>query len=597
MTSVHSKRLQLLEEALRSKGWHGYCLAYADHFLNEFIPDSDRRLAWLSGFTGSAGLALLNSKGKHALFVDGRYTLQARQEVDLQCFEVLPWTDAALLAWVQTAYAEGDMMGFDPWCHSFSGLIRYQKLLQTTGIVWDATAANPIDSLWEGRPSPPQQAFRAHLEMFAGKTSSAKRQEIVQSNPQVDAWLLTSNTSIAWLLNVRGADLPCTPVNRCYGVLYKDTSVDLFIPSLDQVSHELLEGLQPCRFYLLEALSERLATAFTSQNRVGYDPAYTPFGWVSLCEQLPSPPKLCSMPDPCLLPRACKNDSELKQITQAYEWDGLAWICWRHWLATLGDTAQETELSVAEKLHAFRQQQPYYEGPSFETIAGHGPNGAIVHYRATPDTVRALTQSHLLLVDSGGQYANGGTTDTTRTLALGPPTTAQKEHYTRVLKGHISLASLVFPHQTTGVQIDGFARRALWEIGCDYDHNTGHGVGSFLSVHEGPQGISQRAITPLVPGMLLSNEPGYYEEGAYGIRLESVVQVALHTFPNRLCFKTLTLVPFEPDLVAVSLLTKEEQTWLAAYHQRILDTLAPRLPPDVQTWLSGFVAPFLAMKQ
>ncbi|MGL5784196.1 MAG: aminopeptidase P family protein [Alphaproteobacteria bacterium] len=596
MVSVYAKRLQCLEEALRSKEWHGFCLAYADRFLNEFIPDSDKRLAWLSGFTGSAGLAFLNSKGKHALFVDGRYTLQARQEVDLPCFEVLPWTDAALLTWVQTTYGKGDVMGFDPWCHSFAGMDRYQKLLEPTGIVWDAAAVNPIDSLWEDRPPPPQQAFRIHPEVFAGKTSSAKRQEIVDSNPQVDAWLLASNASIAWLLNVRGADLPCTPVNRCYGVLYKDTSVDLFLPSQDQVSPELLERLQPCRLYPLEALAEQLAAVFTSQSVVGYDPAYTPFGWVDLCEKLSSSPKLRAMPDPCLLPKACKNEGELKQIAQAYEWDGMAWICWRHWLETLADTAQETELSVAEKLHTFRQQQPYYEGPSFETIAGHGPHGAIVHYRAIPKTARALTQNHLLLVDAGGQYTNGGTTDTTRTLALGLPTLAQKEHYTQVLKGHISLASLVFPHQTTGAQIDGFARRALWEAGCDYDHGTGHGVGSFLSVHEGPQGISSRATTPFVPGMLISNEPGYYEEGAYGIRLESVVQVALHTLPNRLCFKTLTLVPFEPNLVEVSLLTKEEQSWLAAYHQRIVDTLAHRLPLDVQAWLPGFVAPFLAME-
>jgi Xaa-Pro aminopeptidase len=595
MDSLHSKRLQRLEEALQAKGRKGFLLAYTDRFLNEFIPDSDRRLAWLTGFTGSAGLALLGTGGKHALFVDGRYTLQARQEVDLQRYEVLPWTDAALLAWVQTTSTTGDLFGFDPWCHSFAGLTRYQKLLEPTGILWEATSTHPIDALWEDRPPPPQQAFQAHPDAFAGKTSLEKRQEIVQSNPQVEAWLLASNTSLAWLLNVRGSDLPYTPVNRCYGILYADTSVDLFIPSLAQASAELLKTLQPCRLYPLNALPERLAEV-APQQVIAYDPAETPFGWVALCTQLSPSPQLRAMPDPCLLPRACKNETEIAHISKAYEGDGMAWICWRHWLDTLTDTTQETELSASSKLDFFRQQQPHYVGPSFETIAGHGPNGAIVHYRPTPANTRTLTQGHLLLMDAGGQYANGGTTDTTRTLALGAPTPAQKEHYTRVLKGHMSLASLVFPHPITGVQIDGFARRFLWEVGCDYDHGTGHGVGSFLSVHEGPQGISPRATTPLAPGMLLSNEPGYYEEGAYGIRLESVVLVEPHRLPNRLRFQTLTLVPFEPDLIVYALLTPDEQRWLAEYHQRILDTLAHRLPQAVQVWLKAFVAPLLALQ-
>lgn len=572
--------LQRLSFVLQEQGLAGFLVPRTDEFLNEFISPYAQRLAWLTGFSGSAGLAVV-MRQKTFLFVDGRYTLQAAQEVNRDLVEVRSWTWSHVEAVLQENLGEGDVLGYDPWLHSFQDQERYQKRAQQKGFSLKALEANPIDGLWEDQPLRPQAPVQVHPLEYSGKSSEEKRHAICAAQPHIHLWILTAPTSLAWLLNIRGHDVPYTPVAQAYGLLHHNGNVDLFIDLL-KVSAETRAFLGqtvhlfPLRDFLPHLQEKSLG------KKVSLDPAQTPAALAPFLSKA----SCVFQPDPCLLPKALKNKAELRGIKKAHLADGIAMVRFLHWLKTIPLDGSESELSITQKLEGFRQKDPDYRGPSFDTIAGHGPNGAIIHYRATPQSNRPLTRETLFLLDSGGQYACGGTTDITRTIALGPPTVQQKAHYTRVLKGHIALARTIFPPGTSGHQLDAIARLPLWSVGLDFEHGTGHGVGSYLAVHEGPQSISPKGQpVALQPGMVLSNEPGYYQAGHYGIRLENLMVViekpGLSPF---LGFEPLTLVPFEPQLIDETLLSQEEKVWLEAYHQHVCTALLCYLEEPVQQW-------------
>lgn len=581
-TFPNPKPLQALRLFLQHKGFDGFFIPRTDEFLNEFIPSYAQRLAWLTGFTGSAGLALVTLH-KAILFVDGRYTLQAAQEVDPDWVEIQSWTFTNVDATLRENFPQGSCLAYDPWLHNLQDKERYHKKAEEYGFSFQALDVNPIDALWKDQPPRPKAPLYVHPLEFSGCAFKDKLLSLCAAHPDIQLWVLTEATSLAWLLNIRGGDIPYTPIPQAYGILYQDGAFDFFL-DLSKISQEIRDFLgEHVQFFPLEDFSARLRQKARGK-KVSVDPIQTP----SALEPFLSEATLILQPNPFILPKALKNETELKGIQKAHLVDGIAMTRFLYWLSSIPLDGSENELSVAQKLEKFRQENEHYRGPSFETIAAHGPNGAIVHYCPTPQRNRPLTGGTLFLLDSGGQYAFGGTTDITRTIALGTPTAPQKEFYTRVLKGHIALARAIFPPGTSGYQLDILARLPLWQKGCDFDHGTGHGVGSYLAVHEGPQSISpKKSSIALQPGMVLSNEPGYYETGAYGIRLENlIVVVERKDLAPMLGFETLTLVPFDPQLIAEQLLSPDEKAWIDAYHRQICKILFPHLEVSVQQWLT-----------
>lgn len=580
-SSSSLERIQSLGLFLQQYGLAGLWIPRTDEFLNEFIPAYAERLAWLTGFRGSAGLALATLH-KTILFVDGRYTLQAHQEVNPDLVTVKSWTDAAVEAELRENFQRGDVVGYDPWLHSIRDSERFERSAQEVGFKLRPLSMNPIDTLWKDQPARPKASLFPHPLVYSGCSFEEKRLLIKAAHFDIDFWVLTSNTSLAWLLNIRGGDIPYTPVSQAYGLLDQGGELDLFV-DLSKVSDKLRAFLEDSvHFFPLEEFSFHLQNK-TRGKKVSVDPTQTPAAVGTLLSEA----TVVFQPDPCILPRALKNKTEIEGMKRAHIEDAVALVRFLHWLSEIPLDGSENEFSAAQKLEKFRQENEAYQGPSFETIAGHGPNGAIVHYRPPPQVSRPLTTEALFLVDSGGQYAFGGTTDVTRTMALGAPTAQQKEHYTRVLKGHIAIARAVFPPGTCGSQLDILARLPLWEKGLDFDHGTGHGVGSYLAVHEGPQNISRKGPQiPLQPGMILSNEPGYYQPGKYGIRLENlVIVVEKEHAPSMMGFETITFVPFDHQLINIDLLTEDEKSWINDYHQQIYTALSPHLDVLVRQWL------------
>jgi len=588
-------RLAALRAECARRGLAGFIVPRADEHQGEYVPGRAQRLAWLTGFTGSAGLAVVLPEAA-AIFIDGRYTLQVGDEVDTRAFTPLHLTDDPPAKWVGARLEPGQRLGYDPWLHTVESVERFETACKSAGGVLVACPDNPLDAVWERRPPAPIAPVVPHELRFAGTSSADKRQALAEAlaEDRIGAAVLTAPDSIAWMLNIRGGDVAHTPLALSFAVLHGDGAVELFIDR-----HKLVPGMAghlgnqvsvaaPDRF---GAALDRLGR---DHARVLADPA-TAAAWVF--DRLDAAgAEVVRGADPCALPKACKNPVELDGARAAHLRDGVAMTRFLAWLAGAAGAGGLTEIDAAQRLAAFRRDGELFRDLSFPTISGAGPNGAIVHYHATADSNRRLEPGSLYLVDSGAQYLDG-TTDVTRTVAIGAAEAEMRDRFTRVLKGHIAIATARFPVGTSGAQLDSLARQALWQVGLDYDHGTGHGVGSYLGVHEGPQRISKPAAgVALKPGMIVSNEPGYYKTGAYGIRIENLVAVIELMRPpgaerDLLGFETLTLAPIDRTLVDPALLTADETVWLDAYHARVRERLTPYLDADTAGWLQQATTP------
>jgi len=584
-------RLARLRAALERAGLAGFLVPRADAHQGEYVAPRDDRLAWLTGFTGSAGLAVVLADAA-GLFVDGRYRVQARAETAAAAFSVLDWPQVRPGAWIAAALPEGGRIGYDPWLHTEDELAR---LKEAAGDVPLALVAieNPVDPLWPDQPPPPAGPVRRHPEALAGESSPAKRARLARGLAAAGqrAAVLTLPDSIAWLLNLRGADVARNPVVHAFAILHDDARITLFIAAAKL-------GDDPGA--LLDASVEvRAPAAFAAalarlEGPVRLDPRTAPVAVAAALRA--AGVAIVPGDDPCLLPKARKNAAELDGMRAAQLRDGAAMAAFLAWLEETAPEGGLTEIDVVTALEGFRRATGCLLDLAFETIAGAGPNGAIVHYRVTEATNRRITPGDLVLVDSGAQYLDG-TTDVTRTLATGPVPAAAAAAFTRVLKGMIALSRARWPQGLAGRDLDPLARQHLWRAGQDYDHGTGHGVGAALSVHEGPARISRLGEVALEPGMILSNEPGYYREGAFGIRTENLLAVieapALADADDRpmLAFETLTFVPIDRRLIVPDLLGPGERAWLDAYHAEVRTRIAPRVAPAVGAWLERATAP------
>jgi Xaa-Pro aminopeptidase len=566
-----STRIEALRAELARRNLDAFVVPHADEFQNEYLPPHAERLAWLTGFTGSAGIAVVTAD-KAALFADGRYTLQAATQSP--GWEQHHLTDDPPERWIEAHLKPGMALGFDPWLHT----PKQVEALEKTGVTLLPVETNPIDAVWSDQPAPPLAPIVLHPEEYAGESSVVKRTRIAGTLRQsgIDATVLADPSAIAWLLNVRGGDVPCTPLPLSFAVLNADATVEWFV---DAAKTANLGRLSDVRMHFFTDFGPFIATM--GSKRVLADPAQCPHAVFRALEQAGA--TIERRRDPCLMPRAAKNEVELQGSRAAHRRDGAALARFLAWFDG-ADKSSLTEIGVAEKLEGFRAVSNMHRGPSFQTIAGAGPDGAIVHYHAQPESDRTLVQNSFLLLDSGAQYLDG-TTDITRTLCVGSPSDEMKAMYTLVLKGHIAIATARFPAGTTGQQLDVLARQFLWQARANYDHGTGHGVGSYLSVHEGPQRISPKAeAVELKPGMILSNEPGFYKAGEYGIRIENLVAVR-EDGPGWLSFETLSLAPIDLSAVDARLLTPAEKAWLVDYHAKVQEALLPQLAHEDAEWL------------
>ncbi|MYK58162.1 MAG: aminopeptidase P family protein [Rhodospirillaceae bacterium] len=590
--SRSADRVAALRALLVEDGLQGFVVPRADAHQGEYVPPHAERLAWLTGFTGSAGLAIVLGR-KAAIFVDGRYTLQVGDQINPAVFEVRHITDEPAAAWLRESLSGGGRLGYDPWLHTAESAARLRAACEAVGAELAPVTENPIDRLWEDRPAKPDAPFEIHPPELAGETSADKRAALAEKLAErgVEAAMLTLPDSIAWLLNIRGRDVPRTPFPLSFAILRNDATVALFAPAgkIDAALADHLGGdiaLEPPDAF-------EAALGGFAGRKVLADPASAAD---RIFQVLDAAGALVERgADPCQLPKACKNAVELEGARNAHRRDGAALTRFLAWLARETPGGAVDEIAAADRLEGFRRESNLLRDLSFDTISGAGPNGAIVHYRVTPETNRRLEPGALYLVDSGGQYADG-TTDVTRTVAIGAPTVDMRRHFTLVLKGHIALATARFPAGTTGSQIDALARMALWADGLDYDHGTGHGVGSYLSVHEGPQRISKLPNRiALKPGMIVSNEPGYYRTGEYGIRIENLVAVQEVEVPGAerpmLGFETLTLAPIDRALIDRALLTADETGWVDGYHARVRETIGPQVDPETAAWLEKATRP------
>jgi len=594
MSDLHAARLAALRAELTRQKLDGFLVPLQDEHQGEWIPPHAQRLAWLTGFTGSAGVAIVLSD-QAAIFVDGRYTLQVRQQVDVAAFVPYHLMDDPPTAWI-AAHLGKRRLGYDPWLHTPTDVERFDKACTEAGATLVACEANPLDAVWPDRPAPPSQPARAYDTRYAGETSASKRERVARalSDTKVDAAVITAPDSIAWLLNIRGADLEYTPVTLSFAMIHTDGRVDWFV-DLDKVDDDLRAHLGNEVIVMPPGeLGPALSFLGAHHRRVQIDPSSTA-SWIDTTLRTAGA-EVSRAPDPCALPKACKNEVEIAGMRAAHVRDGAALTRFLAWLPGAVAQGGVTEVTAADRLEAFRREDTLLTGLSFPTIAGAGANGAIVHYRAMPETAATLAEGMLFLVDSGAQYTDG-TTDVTRTIALGTPSDEQRDRFTRVLKGHIALATATFVEGTSGSQVDILARAPLWAAGLDFDHGTGHGVGAYLNVHEGPHRISKMPNREALRlGMIVSNEPGYYKEDGYGIRIENLVAVREAVAiegqeRTRLEFETLTLAPIDRALIEPSIMNVDELAWLNAYHARVRETLSPRVDDTTALWLKEATAP------
>jgi len=595
--AASAARVRDVREQLAAQSLDALIIPHSDEYQNEYLPAAHERLAWISGFTGSAGTAIL-TQDKAVIFVDGRYTLQVRDQIDRSVFEPVDLMTQAPSDWLKENIGARMRIGFDPWLHTVREFQTLTSACQSIGAELVQTPRNLIDAAWDDQPPLPKRCVVVHDIKYAGKSSKEKRRALAEKLQQdkVDAAVLTDLSSIAWLLNIRGSDVVHTPLILCRAILGADNHVDLFIED-DRIDAQVRDHLGPdILLHPPDSFDEALRTLGGANRKVRIDLKSTPYKVYDLLRE--SGAELDEGEDPCTHPKAVKSDAERIGAREAHHRDGVALCRFLAWLDEAAERGGVTEIAAARQLEMFRAQSNVLKDISFDTISGSGPNGAIVHYRVTEDTDRALRAGELYLVDSGAQYLDG-TTDVTRTVAIGTPGDEMRNRFTLVLKGHIALATARFPKGTSGAQLDILARQALWQSGLDFDHGTGHGVGSYLSVHEGPQGISKRADIALEPGMIVSNEPGYYKSGAFGIRIENLVLV---TEPAEiedrfgaerpmLGFETLTLAPIDRRLIDTALLAKGEIDWLNDYHCRVAQTIGPELDAKTRAWLERATAP------
>jgi Xaa-Pro aminopeptidase len=588
--STHKDRIDALRAQLGNQKLNGFVVPLTDEHMSEYVGAYAQRLAWLTGFEGSAGSAAVLAD-KAAIFTDGRYTLQVRDQVDgnLYSYQSVPETNVG--DWLAGQVKAGDRIGYDPWLHTKGWVEATRKALADKGAELVAIAENPIDRVWRDRPAPSGERLVPHGDDLAGQSSAAKRRDVAKflTDKKADAGVVAALDSIAWLFNMRGRDVSRTPVGLAFAIVHADGKADLFVdegkvdatleahlgPDVTIRPHgDFADALEALGGTVLADPQTCVAAIFEALKAGGS--------------------KIVEARDPCILPKAKKNAVEIEGTRSAHVRDGAALTRFLHWFAQEAPKGGLDEMTVADRLEGFRRETNMLQDLSFDTISGAGPNGAIVHYRVSPETNRKIEPDSLFLIDSGAQYVDG-TTDVTRTLVVGTPTAEMRDRFTRVLKGHIAVATAVFPKGTRGVQLDTLARAPLWEVGLDYAHGTGHGVGSFLAVHEGPQRIAQPGSSqsggdePLAEGMILSDEPGYYKTGEYGIRVENLILTVKKDVPGAekemLGFETLTLAPIELALVDVDMLSAKERAWLNDYHARVRAELAPLLPDDVQGWL------------
>lgn len=582
-------RLAALRGAMRTAGVDAFLVPRADRFQGEYVAPCDERLAWLTGFTGSAGFAAILAD-RAGVFVDGRYRVQIRVQSDMAVFQPVDWPETALEDWLIDAMPQGGVLGYDPWLHSAAEIARLAKALSPRQIVLQPVG-NLIDTIWADRPDPPVAPATAWPLAYAGRTAEEKLRQIAEILDKAgdDAALITQPDSLCWLLNLRGGDVSHTPLLQAMGIMRRDGRLDLFVAAEKLASVTLPQAVTA---HPPTALAPMLEAA---QGRFLIDPASASQAAKAILAA--SDAVITEAADPCLLPKARKHPAEISATTAAHLRDGAAMVRFLHWFDQEAPKGSLTEIDCVRALEEFRRDTGVLKDISFDTIAGAGANGAIVHYRVTEASNAPVTPGSLFLIDSGGQYVDG-TTDITRTLAVGDSAPDEaRVAFTQVLQGMIAIHRARFPKGVAGAHLDALARAPLWAAGRDFDHGTGHGVGVYLGVHEGPQRISRVSTIALEPGMILSNEPGYYREGAFGIRIENLIVVtpapALPGGDARemLCFETLTWAPIDRRLIVAEMLARWERDWLNAYHAGVLDKIGPALDAPTREWLSRACAP------
>ena len=592
--AASAPRVAALRTELAHRGLTGFIVPRADRQQNEYVPASEERLSWLTGFTGSAGAAVVLME-RAALFADGRYTLQARDQVDTTLFEIVSSVETPPDQWLEKTLTAADRLGYDPWLHTSEGAEKLGKACAAAGATLVAVEPDLIDALWNDRPAPPLGPVRLHDVRFAGEDAITKlaliRPEIARL--RADALVVSDPHNVAWTFNIRGSDVAHTPLPLAFAIVPREGRPSLYVDGRKLSNdvraslEELADVREPNDFVRdLAALGKEKKTV-----RLDQATAADALGRMIVAHGGKAPRGA----DPITLMKAVKNPVEIEGTRAAHKRDGAAVARFLAWLEREAPGGKLSEIDAVEALETFRREGGLLKDVSFPTISGAGPNGAIVHYRVTRKTNRAIKPGELFLIDSGAQYEDG-TTDITRTVAIGEPTPEMRERFTRVLKGHIAIARAVFPEGTTGAQLDPFARASLWEAGLDFEHGTGHGVGSYLSVHEGPARLAKLGTVALQRGMILSNEPGYYKTGAYGIRIENLVlvtegpTVAGGEKPLN-AFETLTLAPIDRRLIEPALLTAAETQWLNSYHTRVREALLPLADPPTQEWLRAATLP------
>ncbi|MGI4851652.1 MAG: aminopeptidase P family protein [Janthinobacterium lividum] len=586
---MSKEKLDALRSLLKDNQIDGYLIPKANVHQSEYLGPEDEHLKWFTNFTGSTGFCVVLQE-QAALFVDGRYTLQAPLEVDTSSFKIINVMQQSVAAWLDRHISTGCRIGVDPWLLNSNDYDQYQKIMIRKEACLIPLESNLINLLWHDRPKPEMHQIVSHPLSVSGMESREKIEKITQKlkDQSVDLALVNSLESVNWLFNIRGYDLTHVPVVCAFALIGQNAPNILFI-DFNKVTPEIRSDLEKnCTLMSYDHLIEVIKAYAQQGLSFLIDPHTIPFKIRDKIETAGG--KIVLAQDPTLLIKACKNPVEVEGMQKTHIRDGAALTSFLAWVTEHIAAGQPLdEWQASEKLHTFRAQMPYFRGESFPTISASGPHGAIVHYHALEHTARALQKDDVYLVDSGGHY-DDGSTDVTRTIILGEATPEQKERFTRVLKGHIALANLIFPQGTSGGQIDVLARQFLWQAGLDYSHGTGHGVGSVLNIHEGPQGISKRArFVPLQVGMIVSNEPGYYKENHYGIRIESLLNVVAHPMTDAeqpmLRFETLTVVPIDRHLIEISLMSKDELSWLNQYHARVRTLLMPLLDVKVYPWL------------
>lgn len=587
----HVPRLDALRRELAAHQLDGFLIPRADAHQGEYVSPRDARLAWLTGFTGSAGFCIV-TPDQAGIFVDGRYRVQVKSEVDLAHFTPVNWPETKATDWLQQSLPQGGRVGYDPWLHTRREIREMEKSLEAASIALIPVASNPVDAIWPDQPDAPIGAVRLWPDDLAGDTAVQKRTQISAALRETGARaaVLTLPDSVSWLLNIRGADIAKNPVVQCFAIIEENGHVAVFTDPA-KFTPELRAALgNEVSILPLVALTPALTNL---SGPVRLDPMTAPDQVFRLIESMDT--HITEAVDPVIMPKAVKNSAEIAGMRAAHQRDGAAMVELLHWLDSRAETLTETpltEIDVVKKLESLRVAQGILD-ISFDTILGSGANGAIVHYRVTEATDRRILPGDIVLIDSGGQYPNG-TTDITRTVPMGAGDAAVRRPYTRVLQGMIAMSRARFPRGVAGAHLDTLARAPLWSEGMDYDHGTGHGVGAGLSVHEGPARLSRVSDIPLRPGMILSNEPGYYREGAFGIRIENLIvirELASRDGRDMLGFETLTLAPIDRRLIEIGLLSADERDWLDSYHARVRDEILPKVSPAAREWLQMATRP------